>query len=272
MDDIETKQECNFWIPELNLFQSDKEILLSDQWLNDNIICAAQTLLKRQSKMHGWMSTQLCKSVFQPIPPRSPFVQILHINGSHWITVSNSSFSCGPTSSFTDCVKIYDSGSPSSISVEIQNMVCSMMKPKSSMLTFEIVNVQSQSNSYDCGVFAIAFATEIAHGNNPVSMHFDDMVMRRHLMECFKACHMSSFPCRRQRRIPFGSRVKFYIQQPIYCTCRTVNNIKRPMILCDFCKNWFHLECENVQEGDVAVQKQNKWKCSQCKKNFYPEC
>ena len=35
--------------------------------------------------------------------------------------MSNSSFSCGPTSSFTDCVKIYDSGSPSSISVEIQN-------------------------------------------------------------------------------------------------------------------------------------------------------
>ena len=59
VDDIETKQEFNFWIPELNLFQSDKEILLSDQWLNDNIICAAQTLLKRQSKMHGWMSTEL---------------------------------------------------------------------------------------------------------------------------------------------------------------------------------------------------------------------
>ena len=93
--------------------------------------------------MVGWMSTQLCKSVFQPISPRSPFVQTLHINGSHWITVSNSSFSCRPTSSFIHCVKIYDSGSPSSISVEIQNMVCSMMKPKSSMLTFEIVNVQS---------------------------------------------------------------------------------------------------------------------------------
>ena len=63
-DDIETKQECNFWIPELNLFQSDKEILLSDQWLNDNIICAAQTSLKRQSKMHGWMSTHYVNQCF----------------------------------------------------------------------------------------------------------------------------------------------------------------------------------------------------------------
>ena len=141
-----------YWLPELYLFDTDKNIKLeTDRWLNDAIIISAQSILKDQFSIHGLQSTLLLQ--FQPVPPYKPFVQILHVHNTHWITVSNSSFGCGSTSHFEDCVKIYDSASPSNVSLTLQNTICSIMKPKFSMLTFEVVNVQSQMNSYDCGVF-----------------------------------------------------------------------------------------------------------------------
>jgi len=190
-----------------------------------------------------YVNTQFSKSSFQPVPLNSPFVKTLHVNGSHWITVSNSSSGCGSSSScYKDCIKIYDSASPSVVCLEVQTMVCSIMKPKSSTLTFDVVNVQSQINSYDCGMFAIAFATEIAHGNTPGLMHFYFRERRRHFIKCFETNHISQFSCKRRRRIPLGSSIKIFIQQPIYCFCRTVNDVNKSMIRCDFCKDWFHLK------------------------------
>ena len=40
------------------------------------------------------------------------------------------------------------------------------MKPQSGTIKFDLVNVQSQPNGSDCGLFAIAFATELIHGND----------------------------------------------------------------------------------------------------------
>ena len=34
--------------------------------------------------------------------------------------------------------------------------------------TFDIANTQHQTNSSDCGLFAIAFATELVHSQSPV--------------------------------------------------------------------------------------------------------
>ena len=165
--DSPLKKDLGYWLPKLNLFHTDKNVLETNRWLNDTIIFAAQSILKDQFSIHGLQSTHL--SQFQPVPPYNPFVQILHVHNSHWITVSNSSFGCGSTSHFGDCVKIYDSANPSNVSLTVQNTICSIMKPMSSTLTFEVVNVQSQMNTYDC---AIAFATEIAYGRNPVLMQY----------------------------------------------------------------------------------------------------
>ena len=57
------KYDPNTWIADLNLFLSDKHVLETLEWLNDNIIYAAQSLLKAQSKENilGWASTQCAK-------------------------------------------------------------------------------------------------------------------------------------------------------------------------------------------------------------------
>ena len=85
------------------LTQSHKEALKSpNQWLDDNLINAAQYLLKKQNpSIDGFQSTILSFK-FQMEPKRTPFIQILNINNNHWITISTIAV---PPS----IVKVYDS-------------------------------------------------------------------------------------------------------------------------------------------------------------------
>ena len=120
----------------LSLYSRDRDILCSDTmctWINDNIIYAAQLLLKEQSKgkIHGWQSTQCSnfKNLFPPVPPFSRFIQILHVGGNHWITVSN--MKVPGDGIFLDSVCIYDSLCSTSISTSTKKQICSFLKPKS---------------------------------------------------------------------------------------------------------------------------------------------
>ena len=141
----------------------DRRILLSSGWLNDGIICAAQRLLAEQTKgkVLGLQSTQFCKkpkSRFKQIPPRLPFIQVLHINGNHWIMVSN----IDPRTNDNECmdVCIYDSMQSNSISQSLKKMICSFVKASDDFLNFQIVNVAGQTNTNDCGVYALAYTAK----------------------------------------------------------------------------------------------------------------
>ena len=62
----------DYWIPQLGLFNHDEAILCDDsyQWLNDNIIYAALTILHQQaSDIYGFQSPQCGKYFdFKPVP------------------------------------------------------------------------------------------------------------------------------------------------------------------------------------------------------------
>ena len=45
-----------------------------------------------------------------------------------------------------------------------------------------MANCMSQPNGSDCGVYAIAAATELAYGYDPVFCHWDTISMRAHLL------------------------------------------------------------------------------------------
>ena len=94
-----------YWIKELHLYPSDEYILLSPvQWLNDSIINAAQMLLHKACDKSGFQNTQLGKRLmFEPIQHGASFIQILHVDSTHWITVTN--VACNNTGE----VIIYDS-------------------------------------------------------------------------------------------------------------------------------------------------------------------
>ena len=106
------------------------------------------------------------------------------------------------------------------ISLAMKNAICSVMRPKANKVHFDLVNVHAQPNACDCGLYAIAYATELVHGCDPALCLFDNM--RQHLLCCLG--HLSRFLCTNRRRIPIGSKVMPSIQECIYCTCRRVND------------------------------------------------
>ena len=48
----------------------------------------------------------------------------------------------------------------------------------------KIQKVQFQKGASDCGAYAIAFATDLAYGNNPASREYEQTKLRSHFLEC----------------------------------------------------------------------------------------
>ena len=84
-------------------------------------------------------------------------MQILHIDDNHWITVTNCNMAT--CKSCNNRVLIFDSKLPKKVSLQ---QVCSFARPTSESFQFDVMNIMSQPNSYDCGIFSIANAIEIA--------------------------------------------------------------------------------------------------------------
>ena len=79
--------------------------------------------------------------------------------GSHWIVVSN--VNCEPST-----VDVYDSAY-----AYIDNdtkQICSFFRPVGDVLKLRMPNTQCQLNSFSCGVLAIATATKLTLGKDPL--------------------------------------------------------------------------------------------------------
>ena len=91
------------------------------------------------------------------------FFQILHIDNSHWITVSNM-----PLRKERNYINIYGRFTNGHISDALVHIICPFFKCKvSDSLSFHVVKVQRQPYLYDCGVFANSYATELTYGGDP---------------------------------------------------------------------------------------------------------
>ena len=53
---------------------------------------------------------------------------------------------------------------------------------------------QLQIGIHDCGIFALAFCTSLALGEDLSDVEFDQARMRNHLDDCFEIKYLSSFP------------------------------------------------------------------------------
>ena len=248
----------------MDLHINDRAILESSLWLNDAIIFAAQALLKKQSKgeILGWKSTQCSKmEKFPPLPNCScKFVQVLNVANSHWIVASN--INVRAQSHYSNSVCIYDSGFYP-VSLSVKRDICQFWKPKPDAIFFDLMNIQTQPNANDCGVFAIACATELVHGCDPVLCNWEILKMRQHLLISLEKGYLDRFPCTKKRRVPFGSRVRKSVKEVLYCSCRMPNDKSKAMICCDQCQKWFHKQCEGLDPKESY--KSMKWLCCSCK-------
>ena len=124
---LSAKSSNNYWIEKLGLFENDRNVLLSSQWLNDNIIYVAQQLMKMSvpdgSTIGGLQSPQ-CGRVcgFKPAKTREKWIELFHVNGDHWITVSN--IDVGQDAARSDVVYVYDSLLQPGMSLNTKKMIC----------------------------------------------------------------------------------------------------------------------------------------------------
>ena len=77
------------WIPELNLFCSDKQVLLDPNgWVTDSIIDAAQDLIKMVNPVIGGLQKICCGLAMSFKVESDEFIQIVTTGNSHWILLS----------------------------------------------------------------------------------------------------------------------------------------------------------------------------------------
>ena len=132
--------------------------------MNDVIVHQAPVLLKKKNPMIEGFQWPTLGPVRNYDIVSSEFVQIIHTGNSHWVCVS--SVSCQENE-----IKIYDSLYNNILSSEAELQVDCMLGG----LPYNIIvaAAQQQHNSFDCGVFAIAFATFFTLGQDPTFVEFN---------------------------------------------------------------------------------------------------
>ena len=238
------KKMSHQWIPELFLYQSDREILLNpDGWLSDSIIDAGQALIKKVAPIPGMQNVYLTTAFSIET---HEFIQVLN-NGNHWLLIST-------INETPPNVLVYDSAY-ASVNTFIKEQIATLLHTKEKEICLKFVNTQMQNGAVDCGLFAIAFATAIAFGYKPELLSFDQNKMRKHLLSCLTSGEIRMFPEKEKRQRK--SIIKNIQKIKVYCYCRLPK--QGEMIQCHHCKEWFHLStCVHV------VDKKAEWLCNCC--------
>ena len=152
-------KKCRKERPTSNVKLTTPELdrVMSGRMLNDGLIDAASKMLRKQfPDVRGLQSPVIGESLsFRVTEP--PFVQMLHVGGNHWMTVVVVD---------NTLVRVYDS-LYRNVGTCVASQTASMMKSDSDYLIFQIETTQIQQGGADCGLFAIAYATEFCFGNNP---------------------------------------------------------------------------------------------------------
>ena len=198
---------------------------------------------------------------FVKVPSQS--IQIHNTGCFHWVTTTSIQLphSCH--------AKLFDSKSSGSIASSLQTQIAQIYGPnKHGNVCVEVNPVQQQDGGVDCGLFAIAFATELAYGNDPVRVSYVQSAMRDHLLLCLEQGKMELFPCSRK---PATTCIRKIVSFALYCVCKLPET--GDMVCCDQCNDWYHYHCVGIkEEGDLPEQ----WFCKLCKgtqnKRYLFEC
>ena len=118
--------------------------------------------------------------------------------------------------------------------------------------------------TYDCGLFAVAFATAEAHGRDPNACNFDQTAMRRHLYNCLSTGKLSPFP-EIKPAYNHGCGLTSSDDISVHCYCRMPEIKGTPMVECSSCLKWFHVTCcQGSLSADQLNSSDIEWFCSFC--------
>ena len=236
------------WIPELGLKQSDREVICQDSWLTDNIINAAQTLLKRANPAVPGMQDVGCGLTMNFDIQPGEFVQILHTGQGHWNTVSTIGTNHPE-------VQIFES-----MFVSLGKAQIAALLATEENIIVKFMDVQMLYGECDCGLFSICFATALVFGEQPGHILFDQKKIRSHLMHCFEQKKISMFPIRKRRRI--CSKVKYIKIFLFTVSAECQNCLTQNRLNAHFAKKYHSETCVTVAPHHLYTK--SVWYCPKC--------
>ena len=231
----------------VSLPKYEARLVQRHEMLTVDSINLAQNILHEMFPHLKGLQTVARGAVQAFLPVNGDFIQILHDGSLHWVCTGNISLTGGKDPA---AVNMYDSMNQGFIAKFTKQQLASFMCIQSAEMKIIMKSVQQQTSHVDCGVFAIAFATALAFGQDPSKLRFDVPKMRQHLVECLKSKKMSPFP----EMKPGSSDVvlskrKFYTVE-LFCSCRMPYEKPKSeadlMAQCGSCKEWFHQRCEKI--------------------------
>lgn len=159
-------------------------------------------------------------------------------------------------------VNIMDSLRSLPLSGHTKLQVAMMAKTNKDKVTIVRPPCQQQTNATDCGLFAIANATEFCHSPTIQNIDFDHSKLRSHWLKCIENGTFAPFS-RLSERKKKGTEVVDDDIMSVYCHCRLPHSFDN-MVDCDCCKKWFHHRCVSCKDDEAE-----EWFCtSQCESRY----
>ena len=107
--------------------------------------------------MRGLLQSPLLGQSLSFAVTEPPFVQVVHMDGLHWVTVTGVN-----TSLVKVCDRVFNTAGTF---LALQTAV--ILNTESDNVELEVERTQFQQGKVDCGLSSIAFATEFCYSNNP---------------------------------------------------------------------------------------------------------
>ena len=161
--------------------------LSSNQWLSGGTINLAQVLLHKEIPLTNGFEDTTLGNLRQFSVQKNSFIQIIY-DHNHWVAIY--------CDSFAEKFIIYlcDYLQKSELSKYILRLVFSISRSSESEMKIISKPVQQHLNGFDCGVYAIAYTTDIAFDRDPASLFYDRQEMSKHLLRCLQRGDLEPYP------------------------------------------------------------------------------
>ena len=133
--------------------------------------------------------------------------------------------------------------------------IAKLVNTNKSFFAVQKLSVLQQTETSDCGLFAITLAVETFFIKNVELVSFKQVAMHEHLYRCLESGEITSFPKIDSNFLLHSINQTLKIN--FYCICKLPDFFDDEMVQCDCCKHWYHSKC-------VSVLNISFWKSIQC--------
>ena len=169
-------------------------------------------------------------------------IQIHHFCGNHWVTSASDE---------TGEVTLYDSLFLGDISQDVQAQLASIYRTEKDIREVKVASVYKQKSGCDCGLFALAFAVDVAPGIDPSYVRYRQSEMRQHLLQCILKGTITSFPpfMPGERGAVTDKRLRpAIVAIAVNCICRLPEEFSSPTVSFLKCQKLVHMRCVKAEK------------------------